>query len=59
MIDITRKSTTLRIATAQAIVKVSHQETIDAINNRTVPTKAKGFFFNGIRQIHRRRQGQQ
>ena len=37
MIDITHKSTTLRIATAQAIVKVSNQETIDAINNRTVP----------------------
>ena len=37
MIDITHKSTTLRIATAQAIVKVSQQETIDAINNGTVP----------------------
>jgi cyclic pyranopterin phosphate synthase len=37
MIDITHKSTTLRIATAQAIVKVSKQETIDAINNKTVP----------------------
>ena len=29
MVDITHKSTTLRIATAQAIVKVSKQETID------------------------------
>lgn len=37
MIDITHKSTTLRLATAQAIVKVSKQETIDAINNKTVP----------------------
>ena len=37
MIDITHKSTTLRIATAQAIVKVSKQDTIDAINNGTVP----------------------
>ena len=37
MIDITHKITTLRIATAQAIVKVSKQETIDAINNKTVP----------------------
>lgn len=37
MIDITHKSTTLRIASAQAIVKVSKQETIDAINNKTVP----------------------
>ncbi len=37
MIDITHKNTTLREATAQAIVKVSKQETIDAINNKTVP----------------------
>ncbi len=37
MIDITHKSNTLRVATAQAIVKVSRQETIDAISNRTVP----------------------
>lgn len=37
MLDITHKNTTLRIATAQAIVKVSKQETIDAINNKTVP----------------------
>lgn len=37
MVDITQKSTTLRIATAQAVVKVSKQETIAAIENRTVP----------------------
>lgn len=37
MIDITHKSSTLRSATAQAIVKVSKPETIDAIKNRTVP----------------------
>ncbi|WP_299675390.1 bifunctional molybdenum cofactor biosynthesis protein MoaC/MoaB [uncultured Tenacibaculum sp.] len=37
MVDITHKSNTLRIATAQAIVKVSLQATIDAIQNDTVP----------------------
>lgn len=37
MVDITPKSNTLRKATAQAIVKVSHQQTIDAIVNKTVP----------------------
>ena len=37
MIDITHKNTTLRVATAQAVIKVSKQETIDAINNKTVP----------------------
>jgi cyclic pyranopterin phosphate synthase len=37
MVDITHKSNTLRTAVAQAIVKVSSQETIDAINNKTVP----------------------
>ena len=37
MVDITFKANTLRVATAQAIVKVSKQETIDAINNKTVP----------------------
>lgn len=37
MVDITHKNNTLRIATAQAIVKVSKQETIDAIKNDTVP----------------------
>ncbi len=50
MVDITHKSNTLRIATAQATVKVSKQETIDAINNGLVPkgnvfdmAKAAGF----------------
>ena len=37
MVDITKKSNTLRIATAQAIVKVSKAETILAIENDTVP----------------------
>ncbi|MFH4965189.1 bifunctional molybdenum cofactor biosynthesis protein MoaC/MoaB [Gaetbulibacter sp. M235] len=37
MVDITHKSTTLRTAVAQAIVKVSKQETITAIQNDTVP----------------------
>ena len=37
MIDITHKSNTLRIATAQAIVKVSKAETITAIEQNTVP----------------------
>lgn len=37
MVDITHKSSTLRIATAQAIVKVSKAETITAIINGTVP----------------------
>ena len=37
MIDITHKSNTLRTATAQAIVKVSKQETIQAIHDKTVP----------------------
>lgn len=37
MVDITNKSNTLREATAQAIVMVSKQETIDAINNNSVP----------------------
>jgi molybdenum cofactor biosynthesis protein MoaC len=37
MVDITHKSTTLRIATAQAVVKVSSQETIEAIKNDMVP----------------------
>lgn len=37
MIDITHKSTTLRSATAQAIVRVSKPETIEALKNRTVP----------------------
>lgn len=37
MVDITHKSNTLRTATAQAIVKVSSQDTIAAIENKTVP----------------------
>lgn len=37
MIDITHKSTTLRTATAQALVRVSRPETIEAIQNNTVP----------------------
>jgi molybdenum cofactor biosynthesis protein MoaC len=37
MVDITNKTTTLRIATAQAVVKVSKEETIQAIKDRTVP----------------------
>jgi cyclic pyranopterin phosphate synthase len=37
MVNITEKSNTLRIAVAEAIVKVSSQATIDAINNGTVP----------------------
>ena len=37
MVDITFKTNTLRIATAQAVVIVSKQATIDAIKNGTVP----------------------
>jgi molybdenum cofactor biosynthesis protein MoaC len=37
MVDITNKTNTLRIATAQAIVKVSKAETIAAIKNDSVP----------------------
>ena len=37
MVDITFKSSTHRLAKAQAIVKVSKKETIDAIVNKTVP----------------------
>jgi cyclic pyranopterin phosphate synthase len=37
MVDITHKTNTLRIATAQAVVLVSKPETILAIENRTVP----------------------
>ncbi|CAL2057897.1 bifunctional molybdenum cofactor biosynthesis protein MoaC/MoaB [Tenacibaculum sp. 190524A05c] len=37
MVDITHKISTLRVASAQAIVKVSKQETIDALENNTVP----------------------
>ncbi|MDU8885069.1 bifunctional molybdenum cofactor biosynthesis protein MoaC/MoaB [Yeosuana sp. MJ-SS3] len=55
MVDITHKNNTLRIATAQAIVKVSKSETIEAIKNGTVPkgdvfamSKAAGFL--GVKQ---------
>ncbi|HMS64201.1 MAG TPA: bifunctional molybdenum cofactor biosynthesis protein MoaC/MoaB [Ignavibacteria bacterium] len=37
MVDITKKIKTHREAIAQAIVKVSRQETIDALKNKTVP----------------------
>lgn len=37
MVDITHKINTLREATAQAVVKVSLQSTIDALQNNTVP----------------------
>ncbi len=37
MVDITHKSSTLRRAVAQATVKVSKQETIDALVNNKVP----------------------
>ena len=37
MVNITDKSSTLRIAVATGIVKVSQQNTIDAIQNRLVP----------------------
>jgi len=37
MINITNKIKTHRVAVAQAVVKVSSQATIDAINNRKVP----------------------
>ena len=50
MVDITHKKSTLRTAVAQAIVEVSSQETISAIQNNTVPkgdvfamSKAAGF----------------
>jgi len=50
MVDITHKTNTLRIATAQAVVQVSKTDTIKAIQNRTVPkgdvfemAKAAGF----------------
>lgn len=37
MVDITHKATTLRTAIAQAVVKVSSQNTIAAVQNNTVP----------------------
>lgn len=42
MVDITNKNNTLRVATAQAIVRVSKTETIEAIEQNTVP---KGHVF--------------
>src|SRR6187551_3586992 len=37
MVNITHKQTSLRKAVATAIVKVSKGETLDAVNNKTVP----------------------
>jgi len=37
MVDITHKNNTLREATAQALLRVGSQKTIDAIKNRQVP----------------------
>ncbi len=37
MVDITHKVSSLRKAIATAVLKVSKQETIDAVNNKTVP----------------------
>ena len=37
MVEITHKTSSLRIATAEAIVHVSKQETIDAVINKTAP----------------------
>src|SRR5487761_2383381 len=37
MVDITSKTYSLRQAIASAVLKVSSQETIDAIKNKTVP----------------------
>ncbi len=37
MVDITHKANTLRQAIASAIIKVSRQETIDAVKNKKVP----------------------
>lgn len=37
MVNITKKSSTLRIAVATATVKVSKQETIDAVEQRKIP----------------------
>ncbi|HMW74996.1 MAG TPA: cyclic pyranopterin monophosphate synthase MoaC, partial [Saprospiraceae bacterium] len=46
MIDITHKITTHRTAIAQATVRVSKAETIEAVQNRTVP---KGDVLEAIR----------
>ncbi len=37
MVDITHKNNTLRTATAQAVVKVGHQNTIEAIITKSIP----------------------
>ena len=37
MVDITHKNNSLRIATAQALVRVGSQATIDAIESKQVP----------------------
>ena len=37
MVDITHKNNTLRTATAQAIVKVGHQDTIEALISKRIP----------------------
>lgn len=37
MVDVTHKSSTLRVAIAAAVLKVSKQETIEAIKSKTVP----------------------
>lgn len=37
MVDITHKISSLRKAVAQAVIKVSRHETIDAVQNKTVP----------------------
>ncbi len=57
MVNITHKSTTLRQAIAVATVRVSRQETIDAIVNRQVPkgdvfefSRAAGLF--GVKRTH-------
>ncbi|MEH6679487.1 MAG: bifunctional molybdenum cofactor biosynthesis protein MoaC/MoaB [Sediminicola sp.] len=48
MVDITHKNTTLRIATAQAVVKVGSPNTIEAIRNQQVP---KGDVFSASRAV--------
>ena len=37
MVDITHKKNTLRVATAEAVLAVSKETTIEAIQNKTVP----------------------
>ncbi|MFK8044483.1 MAG: bifunctional molybdenum cofactor biosynthesis protein MoaC/MoaB [Crocinitomicaceae bacterium] len=55
MVDITHKVNTLRIATAEAVVKVSNNDTINAIQNNKVPKgnvfeMAKTAGFLGVKQ---------